>query len=40
MRRGNDLVEELAGAFKLPIAEIEDIMTEASREHFDKLYLE
>ena len=40
MRRGNDLIEELAGAFKLPLSEIEDLMTEASREHFDMLYLE
>jgi hypothetical protein len=40
MRRGNDLVEELAGAFKLPLAEIKDIMNEASKEHFDMLYFE
>jgi hypothetical protein len=38
MRRGNDLVEELAGTFKLTIPETEEVMTEASREHFDMLY--
>jgi hypothetical protein len=37
-RLGEDLIEQLAGTFKLPVREIQKILAEAAREQFQRLY--
>jgi hypothetical protein len=38
LRLGEDLIEQLAGTFKLPVREIQKILAEAAREQFQRLY--